>query len=93
MEMQCTYCHKTADYSPLRLGKQCGQCHQGRWIPKKVEAMKDQTGKEMTREFAPNKRPKKEDRYKVRVIPKEPDYNVTEEEGRIKVTKREKDEE
>lgn len=54
--------------------------------------MKDQHGKELSREFAPKKRPKKEDLHKMRVIPKEPDYDVTEKEGRIKVTKREKDE-
>jgi len=37
MEMQCTHCRKTADYSPLRLGRVCGQCKQGKWIPKKKE--------------------------------------------------------
>jgi len=35
--MQCTNCRKTADYSPLRLGRTCGQCKQGRWIPKVKE--------------------------------------------------------
>ena len=53
--------------------------------------MKDQHGKEMTRPFAQGKRPKPEDLLKVRVIPKEPDYDITEKDGRIKVTKREKE--
>lgn len=44
--------------------------------------MKDQMGKEMKREFAPNKRPKKEDQYKIRIIPKEPDYTVTKDENK-----------
>ncbi len=33
MDMQCTSCHKTSDFSPLRLGKTCGQCKNGTWIP------------------------------------------------------------
>lgn len=50
--------------------------------------MKDQHGKELTREFAPNKRPKPEDLYKVRVVKKEPEIDITTENGRIKVTKK-----
>lgn len=38
--------------------------------------MKDQTGKELTREFAPNKK-NPNDKYKVTVIKKESDYDVT----------------
>jgi len=91
MDMQCTNCHAVADYSPLRLGKTCGQCKQGRWIPKKVEEMKDQTGKEITREFAPNKK-NPNDKYKIRVVEKEPDYDVIQDPDtkRPIVTKREK---
>lgn len=90
--MQCTHCNKTADYSPLRLGKNCGQCKQGKWIPRKVIGMKDQTGKEITREFAPNKRDPN-DKYKVRVVEKDPDYEVTKdpETKRPIVTKKGKD--
>lgn len=80
MEMQCNYCHKVEDHSPLRLGRSCGQCKQGRWLPKKVIGMKDQTGKEMTREFAPNKR-NPDDKYKVTVVEKKPEYDVTQEPG------------
>ena len=54
--------------------------------------MKDKSGQDMNREFAPSKRPKKEDRYKIRVLPKEQDYDVTQEDGRIRVTKRERTE-
>ena len=51
--------------------------------------MKDKMGKPLNREFAPNKRPKKEDLYKVRVVPpKDPDYTVTQEDGRIRVHQR-----
>jgi predicted hydrolase (HD superfamily) len=41
--------------------------------------MKDQTGKEIDREFAPNKR-NPEDKYKVTVVKKDPDYDVTQDE-------------
>jgi len=53
--------------------------------------MKDQTGKEITREFAPNKK-NPDDKYKVRIVEKEPDYDVTQdpETKRPIVTKREK---
>ena len=52
--------------------------------------MKDQTGKEITREFAPNKR-NPDDKYKIKVVEKEPDYDVTQDETkRPVVTKREK---
>jgi len=53
--------------------------------------MKDQTGKEITREFAPNKK-NPNDKYKVRVVEKEPDYDVTQDPDtkRPIVTKREK---
>jgi hypothetical protein len=53
--------------------------------------MKDQNSKEMRRPFAQNKRPKKEDMYKVRIVPTKPKCNVTQEDGKIKVTKNEKD--
>lgn len=54
--------------------------------------MKDQQGKDLTREFAPGKRPKPEDLYKVRVVEKEPEIDVTKDENnRIIVTKREKE--
>ncbi len=80
VSMQCTHCRRTADYSPLRLGRVCGNCKTGRWIPKqKGEAMKDQTGKDIEREFAPNKR-NPEDKYKVTVVKKDPDYDVTQDE-------------
>jgi hypothetical protein len=75
--MQCTHCHRTAEFSPLRLGKVCGQCKTGKWIPKKKEvAMKDQNGREINREFAPNKR-NPDDKYKVRVVEKESEYDIT----------------
>lgn len=53
--------------------------------------MKDQTGKDIDREFAPRKR-NPDDRYKIKVVPKEPDYDVTQDETtkRPIVTKREK---
>lgn len=50
--------------------------------------MKDQTGKEVKREFAPNKRDPA-DKYKVTIVEKEPDYNVTQEGKRPIVTKKE----
>ena len=55
--------------------------------------MKDQTGKELTREFAPNKR-NPDDKHKITVVEKEPDYDVTQDETtkRPVVTKREKKE-
>lgn len=81
MDMQCTHCRKTADYSPLRLGKTCGECHIGKWIPKKETEMKDQTGKELDREFAPNKR-NPEDKYKVTIVKKDSDYDVTQDESK-----------
>jgi len=53
--------------------------------------MKDQTGKEIQREIAPNKRDPN-DKYKVTVIEKESDYEVTKDDDhRIHVTKREND--
>ena len=53
--------------------------------------MKDQTGKEITREFAPNKK-NPNDKYKIRVVEKEPDYDVIQDPDtkRPIVTKREK---
>lgn len=53
--------------------------------------MKDQTGKELSREFAPNKR-NPNDKYKVTIVKKDPDYDVTQDEKtkRPIVTKREK---
>lgn len=53
--------------------------------------MKDQTGKELKRPFAKDKRPSTEDMYKIRVVPTEPKYDVIQEDGRIKVTKKQKD--
>lgn len=55
--------------------------------------MKDQTGKEIDREFAPRKQDPN-DKYKVRVVEKEPDYDVTQDPvtKRPIVTKREKKE-
>ena len=50
--------------------------------------MKDKMGKPLNREFAPNKRPTREDLYKIRVVPKDPDYAVTQEDGRIRVHQR-----
>ena len=86
--MQCTNCHKTAEYSPLRLGRKCGQCKVGTWIPyKKGEAMKDQTGKEITREIAPNKR-NPGDKYKVTVLPEKEHYDVKQDNKRPVVTKK-----
>jgi len=51
--------------------------------------MKDQNGKEIDRVFAPNKRDPN-DRYKIRVVEKEPDYVVTQDTdtGRPIVTKK-----
>lgn len=49
--------------------------------------MKDQTGKELNREFAPNKR-NPDDVYKVTVVKKDPDYTVTKDNNRPIVTKR-----
>lgn len=86
MKMQCSKCGKTADYSPLRLGRLCGKCKQGRWIP-----MKDKFGKEMKRPFAKDKRPKKEDRYKVINLPDNPDYKIDFVDDRISVTKNDED--
>ncbi|MFA7101173.1 MAG: hypothetical protein WC196_05515 [Bacilli bacterium] len=55
--------------------------------------MKDQTGKEIAREFAPNKR-NPNDKYKVTVVKKEPDYDVTQDDTkRPIVTKKGDDEE
>lgn len=90
--MQCNYCRKISEYSPLRLGRICGQCRQGKWLPHKEIKMKDQTGKEMTREFAPNKR-NPNDKYKIKVVEKKSDYEVTQEPGtnRPIVTKKKKD--
>lgn len=52
--------------------------------------MKDQTGKEIDREFAPNKRDPS-DKYKVRIVEKEPTYDVTiDKTKRPIVTKRKK---
>jgi len=38
--------------------------------------MKDQTGKEIKRDFAPRKR-NPSDKYKVKIVEKKPDYDVT----------------
>ena len=53
--------------------------------------MKDQTGKELTREFAPNKR-NPDDKHKIRVVPSKTDYDVIQdtETGRPIVTKKKK---
>uniref|UniRef100_A0A6M3KZV6 Uncharacterized protein n=1 Tax=viral metagenome TaxID=1070528 RepID=A0A6M3KZV6_9ZZZZ len=40
--MQCTHCRRTAEFSPLRLGKICGNCHTGKWIPKKPKETVDE---------------------------------------------------
>jgi len=87
--MQCTNCHKTATYSPLRLGRKCGQCKNGTWIPykKEGEAMKDQHGKETTREIAPNKR-NPADKYKVTVVPEKEHFDVKQDGKRPTVTKK-----
>ncbi len=53
-----------------------------------MENLKDKHGKDLNRPFAPDKRPSKEDLHKVRVVPKGTEYEVTEEDGRIKVTKK-----
>jgi hypothetical protein len=34
MKMQCSRCNAKAEYSPLRLGRLCGRCKWGRWIPR-----------------------------------------------------------
>lgn len=48
--MQCTYCHRNAEYSPLRLGRVCGRCKQGRWIPRnKVEVTNERPDGERDR--------------------------------------------
>jgi hypothetical protein len=53
--------------------------------------MKDQTGKEIQREFAPNKR-NPNDKYKVTIVKKESDYNVVQDENkRPLVTKKEEE--
>jgi len=49
--------------------------------------MKDKNSKELKRPFAQGKRPNKEDAYKVRVVPTKPKYKVTQDKGKIKVTK------
>jgi hypothetical protein len=51
--------------------------------------MKDNTGKEINREFAPNKR-NPNDKYKIRVVEKESDYDVTQNGNRPIVKKRDK---
>lgn len=33
VEMTCNFCGQSRTYSPLRLGRQCGECHRGKWIP------------------------------------------------------------
>ena len=55
--------------------------------------MKDQNGREITREFAPNKR-NPDDKHKIRVVPSKTDYDVTQdpETKRPIVTKKEKKE-
>lgn len=60
-------------------------------LKKLMENLKDKHGKDLSRPFAPNKRPTKEDLHKVRVVPKGTEYEVTEDEGRIRVTKKECD--
>jgi len=54
--------------------------------------MKDQNGREITREFAPNKR-NPDDKHKIRVVPSKTDYDVTQdpETKRPIVTKKEKE--
>lgn len=49
--------------------------------------MKDKNKREMKRPFAQNKRPKKEDMYKVRIIPAKPKYDINKDSNRIKVNK------
>ena len=85
--MQCTNCHKKADYSPLRLGRKCGECKTGTWIPYKGEAMKDQSGKETNREIAPNKR-NPADKLKVTVLPEVEHYDIKQDGKRPVVTKK-----
>ena len=50
--------------------------------------MKDQNGKDLTREFAPNKR-EPGDKYKVTVVPSEPAIEITTEGERPVVVKKE----
>lgn len=52
-----------------------------------MENLKDKHGKDLNRPFAPNKRPSKEDLYKVRVVPKGDEHEITEEDGKLTVTK------
>lgn len=56
-----------------------------------MDNLKDKNGKDLNRPFAPNKRPNKDGLHKVRVVPRGTEYEVTEEDGRIKVTKKEWD--
>jgi len=36
VEMKCSYCSIRVRYSPLRLGRKCGHCKKGKYIPVKV---------------------------------------------------------
>jgi hypothetical protein len=49
--------------------------------------VKDQNGKELDREFAPNKRDPN-DKYKVTVVPSTERYKIEQKDGIIKVTKK-----
>jgi len=35
VEMKCSYCSIRVRYSPLRLGRKCGHCKKGKYIPVK----------------------------------------------------------
>ncbi len=85
--MQCTHCHLVMSYSPLRLGRKCGSCKMGTWIPYNGVDMKDKTGKEINREFAPVKRDPN-DKYKIRIVEGEPEYEVTKDGNRPVVKKK-----
>ena len=46
MNMMCNHCGRREDLSPLRLGKICGKCHEGKWIPIKNPAFEVVTSSE-----------------------------------------------
>jgi len=41
MKMQCNHCGNIGDFSALRLGKSCGKCHQGKYMPSPVGIVKE----------------------------------------------------
>jgi len=46
MNMMCDNCGRREDFSPLRLGKRCGLCKSGKWIPVKNPAFSVVTSSE-----------------------------------------------